>query len=133
MGAEKHGKLSHEQLMYLKLLHHGGAFNRRKTARDYTNGFLYIIKDNASNRYKIGITTNYKDRLRSLNTIVPFGITIIEIFPSSKYKEIEKDVHERFNNRRRNGEWFEFNENDLKECIDYVKSMTYVDVRCIRE
>src|SRR5699024_8892039 len=85
------------------------------------------------NRYKIGITTNYKDRLRSLNTIVPFGITIIEIYPSSKYKEIEKEVHERFNNRRRNGEWFEFNENDLKEFIDYVKSMTYVDVRCIRE
>lgn len=127
---DKREKFTKEELMFLKALHSSGAF-RRKDKRDDENGFLYLVKDNASNRIKIGITTNHKERLRSLNTIVPYGITIISIFSSNRYKELERDVHERYKNKRRNGEWFEFNEVDLKECMEYIEKTTYDDVRSL--
>lgn len=128
MKTKKQEKLSTEELEFLKALQFSDIFNKRNKVIQ-KNGYLYLVKDNASERIKIGITTNHKERLRSLNTMVPYGITVIEIFPSNRYVELEKEVHERYKDKRKNGEWFEFNEDELEECMYYIKEMTYDDVR----
>lgn len=120
METKRYEKLSNEELKFLKALQYVDVF-KRKDKRKEKDGFIYLVKDNASNRIKIGITTNHKDRLRSLNTMVPYGITTIAVFQSGRYEELEKEVHEKYKDKRKNGEWFELNNDELKDCIEYIE------------
>lgn len=129
METKKQSPLTHEELMFLKALYMSGDLEP-KHKKISKSGYLYLVKDNASNLVKIGITTNHKERLRALNTMVPHGITTIDIFQSNRYEELEKEVHDWYKDKRRNGEWFDFNDADIKDCLEYLGGkMTYDDVR----
>jgi hypothetical protein len=75
-------------------------------------GHVYVIEGNGL--YKIGRTTRLANRLRHFSTLFPFPITLVTAIQADDPVELEKKLHERFGQRRRNGEWFALSEADLE-------------------
>lgn len=81
-------------------------------------GFVYVIKNTLNDLYKIGITTNLKNRIRSLTTQSGCELMVVlYIELHYDYDEspstIEKELHTYFKNKRTLGEWFTLDVKDL--------------------
>lgn len=74
-------------------------------------GYVYLLK--SLGLYKIGKATNLKDRIKSYTTQNPHGIELITYTKTDDYTKLELEMHERFSDKRRKGEWFDLNEEDL--------------------
>lgn len=73
--------------------------------------------------YKIGMTTNLQKRIESL-----------KIIETDNSRMLEKELHEKFKNKRRNGEWFVLDDKDLQElfsCYKCKDGSTIVKLRTI--
>lgn len=79
-------------------------------------GYIYFVHADGTNRYKIGLTNNLDRRMKELNgKQSPFENRLQWSIEVSDMRSAEKDLHDRFNARRVNGEWFQFSEGELKE------------------
>ncbi len=81
---------------------------------------IYIIKNNNTEFYKIGITKNLNNRFRQLELQSGCDLKIFDYYILDKQsklnaKQIEKRLHEKYNHYRIVGEWF-----DVKTVIDDV-------------
>lgn len=79
---------------------------------------VYFAKNEISNLIKIGKTTDLKGRINTLSTYCPFGVTLIGYINTRLYTEIESNLHLKFNNYRKNGEWFDVSFSDIKRYIN---------------
>lgn len=86
-----------------------------------TSSFVYIIKG-YGRWYKIGVSREPKNRLKQLQTACPFKLEIVKTISTHKATTLEMDIHERFIDRRGEGEWFRLTESDLKELDVFVSS-----------
>ena len=79
-------------------------------------GHVYIIQMLGTNYYKIGMTAqeNPYKRIEAAKTYAPLGIKEIKIIESVYPYKLEKELHKDFKHKRKNGEWFELDTNDLK-------------------
>ena len=77
-------------------------------------GYVYFIQINGMQPIKIGYTTDPKgtDRFDSAKTYAPFGVTYVANIPSSNAAKLEKELHQRFADKRLNGEWFDISQAD---------------------
>jgi hypothetical protein len=83
--------------------------------KDCKNIKTYIMKDNHNNLYKIGKSKNPKIREKTLQSEKP-SIKIIKIFD----KNIENELHLKYNKNRIRGEWFNLNKIQIKYiCTHY--------------
>ena len=78
---------------------------------------VYIIK--AGNFYKIGISNDVKQRLRSIQTANAQKCTIIATLDCDDAHAKEQKIHRSLSDFRTNGEWFMLNDRKLKAVIDY--------------
>ena len=70
--------------------------------------YIYVI-ENEAKHIKIGITTNFSNRLKSLQGSNTGGFKIVKYYCSepTPLPQIEKIMHSRYNNHRIKGtEWF---------------------------
>jgi len=74
---------------------------------------IYFIK--ANNRVKIGYSANPSNRINKIQTAIPYDIEVLLIFDGDRDKE--RELHLRFADSRRKGEWFQF-EGVVKDYID---------------
>ena len=88
--------------------------NREEIPKKY----VYVISHpNYVGEYKVGIAKNYKSRLNSYQIGDPDRSYKIEFtFLTEKYRETEKHVHQKFNNKH---EWVT---GDLKDIIDEIEN-----------
>ena len=82
------------------------------------DGYVYIIK--IDNYYKIGISINPKNRLKSFTKLMKEP-EIISLTFCNNYKQVEKELHEMFSDRNTNGEWFTLTDEELDKAIQYLK------------
>jgi len=86
-----------------------------RTAREETSqavpGYVYLIESEYG--YKIGKTVNIKSRTRLFEVKLPFAIKLINYSWFENYSKAERDLHKRFAHKRREGEWFDLNEEDI--------------------
>lgn len=76
-------------------------------------GFVYILK--ADNGFtKIGKTTNPEKRIFHFTTRMPLELKLECLIESEDYNELERELHERFSDKRTRGEWFELSEDDIE-------------------
>ncbi|WP_459212622.1 GIY-YIG nuclease family protein [Aquimarina rhabdastrellae] len=86
--------------------------------------YVYLMLDLRNKAYKIGISKNPKIREKTLQSEQPK----IKIIAAKKYINrkiagaIEKALHETYSHKRKRGEWFFLDEEDLKELIYTLKS-----------
>lgn len=87
-------------------------------------GILYIIKEEKTNYYKIGITTKtvYK-RLQELQTGNPRVLKHIAYFNVSNARKTEKLIHSILAKYHVHLEWFELPDFEVLGLIQYVENM----------
>ena len=66
------------------------------------NSFVYFARSGMW--VKIGFTSNWRDRLRVLETACPEGITQLVVIRADR--SLEGVLHDKFAHLRRHGEWF---------------------------
>ncbi len=82
------------------------------------NGYIYLIK--CEKYYKIGRTNNVKKRIKTFSVEMPFDIKLINSWKVSDMFGCEKQVHEKFEDFRINGEWFDLTDECLIEICNII-------------
>ena len=85
---------------------------------------IYLISNDmymSHNMYKIGHTTDIKQRLSGLQCAHPIKMKVIHQRTISKTINGEALLHKKYDNKRLMCEWFEIE--DIQECIDYIESL----------
>lgn len=80
--------------------------------------YLYVIK--AGKYYKIGYTSKLESRMKSIQTGNYNKIELIKKFFLYNYSEVERVLHEEFDEGRKVGEWFDLSEDDLNYIDAYI-------------
>jgi hypothetical protein len=85
--------------------------------------FLYLIQDINKNEFKIGETSNLLKRRDSIKRS-SFDLIVYDFVLLSRIDAInlEKDFISKFINNRISGDWFNFNENELKDVLGFINS-----------
>lgn len=83
-------------------------------------GFAYVIGDLQIGIYKIGCSRNPKNRLSQIGKLIgPLELELICTVSTDDKRRTERKLHARFSDKRKRGEWFLLNQDD----IDWIKSM----------
>jgi len=79
-------------------------------------GYIYVLGNHIVGSYKIGRTTTPKNRTSLLGVLAPFPVELMHLFTCSgeEASEIESALHNKFADKRTNGEWFNLTSDDLK-------------------
>jgi hypothetical protein len=87
------------------------------------SGTVYLINEESTNNYKIGITTAKKveDRIKQLQTGSSNKLVLVHKFESDFLNKLETTLHSMFSSKRKEGEWFEFTEKDVENYKDRIK------------
>ena len=80
-----------------------------------TKGIVYVLKLKDKNIYKIGVTNDLNRRLKQISPRLPFEVEVEHTIKHNHIYNLEKELHERFSDKRMNGEWFRLNKSDLQE------------------
>jgi hypothetical protein len=82
-------------------------------------GFVYLLSCEEG-YFKIGRTNNPERRLDELHTLPPFKFELEHTIPADDMKAAEKELHQRFAEKRVNGEWFRLGVED----VSFIKALT---------
>ena len=82
-------------------------------------GVVYLLKIKDKQQYKIGVSTQFKKRYDKLSTLMPFKLITINKIKSDNIYRLEQKLHNKFEDKRVKGEWFELSSKDVK----YIKSI----------
>lgn len=78
-------------------------------------GFVYFIQAEHGGPVKIGYSESIGKRLEQLQTSSPYRLRVIGRMRGGRTRE--KELHERFEHSRLNGEWFDLTD-ELQQLID---------------
>ncbi len=87
-------------------------------------GYIYLIKSPLG--YKIGKTKDINDRAAIFNVKLPFEWSFEKIFLVPHYHFLEKYLHNLFDNKKINGEWFNLEEKEIESLINACDSWKIV-------
>lgn len=77
-------------------------------------GFVYVIREEHG-LIKIGMTRRFDLRFRDLQQSIPYELSVVHLFETEKYVELEMWLHCHFSDKRVRGEWFCLSKVDLAE------------------
>lgn len=81
-------------------------------------GFVYLLK--ADNGYhKIGYTKDPKSRAKTFGIQLPFEVAFECLIKSDDMVKLETELHQRFADKRTEGEWFKLDKSD----VEYIKGL----------
>lgn len=83
----------------------------------YNPGYVYLLQ--AGPYYKIGLTRNLDQRVKTLSTLPPFDLELVCAIRTGDMYTLERELHQRFKGKRKNGEWFELDPND----VEYIREL----------
>lgn len=79
-------------------------------------GYIYLVRAiTPDNHYKIGLSKNPVTRIESMSVKLPFPIESIHQFPTNNMHIAERQLHERYADKRANGEWFQLTDQDVQD------------------
>ena len=70
--------------------------------------YLYLIRCKQTSRYKIGITNDIAQRVRTIETHSPLPVKVECCVKHDRASELEKIIHQKYASSRVHGEWFDF-------------------------
>lgn len=80
-------------------------------------GIVYLLK--SGDLHKIGKTKQMTARLLALQTASAHQVLVAHTIETNDRHQLEKELHLKFADKRRQGEWFDLTSED----IDYIKSL----------
>ncbi len=85
-----------------------------------TEGYIYLVRAiTPDNHYKIGLSKEPVKRLEKMEIKLPFPIETIHLIPTDDIHSAKKTLHDKYANKRVNGEWFHLTPKD----VNYIKSI----------
>ena len=88
-----------------------------------TQGFVYLIKTDTLNLYKVGMSKNPYKRMATLQTSMPYELTVISRIFSFDCPKLEKALHEYYAAYWMRGEWFDFPDKIVSEFEEVATSL----------
>lgn len=76
-------------------------------------GYVYILRS-VSGHYKIGRTIDPNDRIKTFTIKLPFEVEYELVVKHEDHVWLEKELHQRFQHCRGNGEWFNLSPEDIE-------------------
>lgn len=76
------------------------------------HGYVYVLKAD-NNLYKIGRAKQLDKRILQLSVQLPYDLVLVASIESDDYANLEKELHNTFTNKRKRGEWFDLDEDDI--------------------
>lgn len=107
--------------IYIKLNQRRISKLSEMSAANDRNGYIYVVRSGLSNLYKIGRTTNFQKRLKTLQTSCAVPLTIVKTFFSHDAVSLEKAAHDKFAHFRQKGEWFDLNSEQLTQLLSWLE------------
>ena len=80
-------------------------------------GYVYLL--HSEHGYKIGKSKRPNERQVEIGTKLPFEVERIGLIETDDMKKLELSLHQRYADKRLNGEWFNLDQED----VDYIKSL----------
>ena len=92
-------------------------------------GCIYFIKHKGQEPIKIGLTTDTspEKRIKSMETVSPWGLELVDVLQTSLPVEMEKIIHSDFKEKRIKGEWFNISFTEVKETVEKYSNMLLDD------
>lgn len=87
---------------------------RGESARKPRAGYVYVLRS-STGAFKIGYASSPDDRLRTFSVKLPFEVEYEVLIKTDDMLGYEAQLHERFADKRINGEWFALTDDDLAE------------------
>lgn len=72
----------------------------KKYVPDKNRGYVYLLKTEGYDFYKIGLTNNIEKRVRNIENNLPFYLDIIHIIESDDITKVESFLLKKFSNKR---------------------------------
>jgi hypothetical protein len=106
-----------------RFLHRVGATPspRHPRQRPIRAGFVYLIK--MGDYYKIGRTKDWSNRKQAYGLHLPLPYEEIVIFPTNDMHAHERQLHQAFQDKRMNGEWFRLTEDDVAQIERFAQAV----------
>ena len=90
--------------------------------------YVYVVKSNLTGYVKIGMSKLIGKRFKDIQNIGGFEITPLLIIPCVGAKNLEKDLHDEFDEfRTKFGEWFKY-EKELEEFVNNYYNKFNIDI-----
>ncbi len=82
-------------------------------ARRDRSGYVYLLEGDGC--YKIGHARDPENRVETLKIQLPYPVHLVTFVYSEDRRGLEAELHEKFADKRLNGEWFDLSQNDVEE------------------
>ena len=93
------------------------------------SGYVYLLRCENTNFYKIGVSKiHFKTRLSGIQSGCPFLIIPIYVEYAKEYFRVEKYLHKKYKKKNIRGEWFEFNEKEVEDVINELKTKAQTQI-----
>lgn len=90
---------------------------------------VYFIKHRNLSPIKIGYTDDLTKRIYSFNNASPYGIDVVGVIETEHAEKLEKEIHDKLQQFRLNGEWFEITEEYANSIIRMYANSEYLSAR----
>lgn len=98
--------------------HIGGRdFLRKLGEKKVKEGYVYFIRMQDSNYYKIGVSTNPEKRLKAIDSYLPVGFEILALNKVTNPFGLENEIIKVYKNQILKNEWFLLNTGQAKEIM----------------
>jgi hypothetical protein len=87
-------------------------------------GFVYLLKS-TTDAWKIGRTRYPNDRRKTFGVKLPYPVEYDHLIPTNDAVRLERNLHNRFCEKRRDGEWFVLDEEDIRWIKQLNEHMTF--------
>ncbi len=92
--------------------------------------FIYLIRQENSDLYKIGTSYEPEERLKQLQTANGEKLELIDVFKTGFKFKLESALHRCFSSVKTLGEWFELKKEDLHQfkyfCETYERNFNFL-------
>lgn len=88
---------------------------------------VYIIRESWRQLYKVGRTTDVKNRVATIQSGMPQSIELVALFKTKRSRALETFIHQTFCEQRYRGEWFALSAADLAEVVDVYRAFCASD------
>ena len=85
--------------------------------------YVYLISDLNNYTYKIGISKNPEDRIKSLQTGNDRILKIIHKVLCENYFDVERALHNKYGFLKINGEWFNLTSEEVNDFPNFCKKI----------
>jgi hypothetical protein len=112
-------KIPREEIEKIRIQGVSGAdhFERTELSDDLAKQHetcVYLVRSETGS-YKIGISCGLRMRMKTLYETIPLDLELIGILKVKDHRRLERELHDRYAERRQRGEWFLLLQRDIEE------------------